>query len=338
MGADTGALTEKAEKAKTLFPIDLAFADYDRTRPLIDGRVKPKGIALKTNTSWIGDFCVRPVYEEYDAAEMSLSWYLMARVRGEPVVALPVFPLRMPVFAYVFVHKDSPYTKPSDLKGKRVASILYRITVNLWLRGMFQEHYGLAPQDVSWVSTGGNEGAGFEMPPGIKLTKEAGTTPEDLLEQGKVDAIFVPELPESFLNGTSNLRRLFPDAETEMSSYVNRTGILPITHTIVMKQELAEREPWVAESLFHAFCDAQRVCDEYWRANPKHLSFPGGPFFLERQRAVYGPRPYAQGLEPNRKVLETFVRYAHEQAYINRRPALEELFPKNTLTLVARQA
>ena len=132
-------------------PVTLAMADYDRTRPLIDGRVKPEGLALKTNTSWIGDFCIRPVYEDYDAAEMSLSWYVMARVRGEPVVALPVFPLRMPVLAYVFVREDSPYTQPKDLAGKRVATILYRITVNLWLRGMFQEHYGLAPEEVNWV-------------------------------------------------------------------------------------------------------------------------------------------------------------------------------------------
>jgi hypothetical protein len=150
-------------------PVTLAMADYDRTRPLIDGRVKAKGLAVQGNTSWIGDFCVRPVYEDYDAAEMSLSWYVMARVRGEPVVALPVFPLRMPVLAYVFVREDSPYTQPKDLAGKRVATILYRITVNLWLRGIFHEHYGLAPGDVSWVVTEGTEGAGFNMPSGIKL-------------------------------------------------------------------------------------------------------------------------------------------------------------------------
>ena len=73
-----------------LLPVNLAVADYDRTRPLIEGHVQPEGIALKVNTAWIGDFCVRPVYEEYDAAEFSLSWYVAARCRGEPVVALPI--------------------------------------------------------------------------------------------------------------------------------------------------------------------------------------------------------------------------------------------------------
>jgi 4,5-dihydroxyphthalate decarboxylase len=50
-------------------------------------------------------------------------------------------------------------------------------------------------------------------------------------------------------------------------------------------------------------------------------------FFLEQQRAAYGPKPYVHGIEPNRKVLETFVRYAHAQGYIPRRPTPEELFP-----------
>ena len=307
--------------------ITLAMADYDRTRPIIDGRVKAKGLSIQANTSWIGDFCVRPVYEEYDAAEMSLSWYVMARVRGEPVVALPVFPLRMPVFAYVFVRDDSPHTRPADLAGKRVATILYRITVNLWLRGIFREHYQLSPDQINWIVTVGEEGAGFKMPSGIKLDKVAGTSPEELLERGDVDAIFVPELPENFLEGTSRIRRLFPDAQSEMQTFVRRTGILPITHTIVMKEALAKNEPEVAKSLTRAFVDAQNVCDNYWRANPKHLSLPDGVFFLEQQRAVHGSTPYVHGIEPNRKVLETFVRYAHEQGYIDRLPTLEELFP-----------
>ena len=327
MSANVNEVLERTTRRADLVPVTLAMADYDRTRPLIDGRVKAKGLAIQANTSWIGDFCVRPVYEEYDAAEMSLSWYVMARTRGEPVVALPVFPLRMPVLAYVFVRDDSPYIKPKDLKGKRVATILYRITVNLWLRGIFQEHYGLAPDDVSWVVTVGEEGAGLNMPSGIQLTKTAGATPAELLERGEVDAIFVPEIPEGFVEGKLKIRRLFPDPQAEMQSFVRRTGQLPITHTVVMKQALAEREPWIARSLTQAFIDAQNVCDDYWAQNPKHLSCPDGVFFFEQQRAAYGTKPYVQGIEPNRKVLETFVRYCYEQGYIPRIPTLDELFP-----------
>ena len=81
---DSGSVVvERETQAKTgLYPINLALSDYDRTRPLIDGRVKPAGIALKVDTAPISEFCREPVYEKYDFAEMSFSWYLMARDRG----------------------------------------------------------------------------------------------------------------------------------------------------------------------------------------------------------------------------------------------------------------
>src|SRR5947209_6413819 len=123
-----------------LRPIEIAFADYDRTRPLTDGRVTAKGIELRATNKWVGDFCTRPVYEEFDAAEMSLSWYVAARDRGEPCIAIPIFPLRDPILAFVYTRTDSPITKPSDLIGKRIGLEGYRFTISLVLRGIFKDH------------------------------------------------------------------------------------------------------------------------------------------------------------------------------------------------------
>jgi len=315
-----------------LYPIEIAFADYDRTRPMIDGRVRPKGIALKANTAWIGDFCTRPVYEDYDAAEMSFSWYVAARDRGEPVIALPIFPLRMAVWAYVFVRADSPIVKPSDLIGKKIGSQGYRYTVNLWLRGLFKEHYGFSPDQATWV-TGETEGAGYVVPKGIKVEIKKGSTAEENLKSGEVDAIWCTSVPQQFLNGEGWIRRLFPDTQGEMQRFVRRTGIMPITHTLVMKQQLAEREPWIAESLYHAFVEAQRQADAICQSDPKLLSLLDSVFVLEQQRAAYGSSPYAHGIGPNRKIVETFVRYAHDQGYISRQIPIEELFVPNTLGL-----
>ncbi|MCC6472878.1 MAG: ABC transporter substrate-binding protein [Burkholderiales bacterium] len=323
----------RPETARGLFPIDMAVGDYDRLRPLIDARVKPEGVALNVNTAWIGDFCDQPVYEVYDAAEFSLSWYVAARCRGEPVIALPVFPLRMPVLAYVFCRTDASFTSPRDLAGKRIGAPGYRYTVNLWLRGIFNEHYGLSPGQVTWV-TGAPEGAGFVPPPGIRVELRPGSRPHEMLQRGEVDAIFVPSVPQAFIDGEPWIRRLFRDARSEMRSQVCRTGVMPITHTVVMKQSLYEREPWLAPSLTRAFMESQRVCDEHFRADPKHLGFSEAIFFFEEQRALYGHSAWGHGLTPaNRRVVETFVRYAHEQGYIERRPPIEDLFAPNTLGL-----
>jgi 4,5-dihydroxyphthalate decarboxylase len=329
---DQVVITRPAPSRQGLFPLQVVLADYDRTRRIIDGRVKADGIDLKVTDLYAGDFCMMPIYEQYDVAEMSFSWYVMARSRGEPVMALPIFPLRMPVLAYILVNRDSPYHEPKDLIGKRIGASHYRLTVNLWLRGILRDHYGLSPEQATWVTCETVEGAGFVIPPNIKHVVSQGSTAEQLLESGEVDAIFVPVLPQSFVEGRK-FRRLFRDAQSEMHNYRSRTGIIPTTHTIVIKQSLSEREPWIAESLFHAFNEAQRQCDAYWLADEKHLSMTDAVFYLEQERAAYGINTWVNGVEPNRHVIETFVRYAHEQGYTSRRLSVEELFPANTLSL-----
>jgi 4,5-dihydroxyphthalate decarboxylase len=318
-------LERDTARAQGLYPLDIAFADYDRHRPLVDGRVKAKGLALKTNTAWIGDFCTRPVYEDYDAAEMSFSWYVAARDRGEPCIALPVFPLRMAVWAYLFVRADSNITKPSDLIGKRIGAQGYRYTVNLWLRGIFKEHYGFAPEQATWV-TNETEGAGYVIPKNVKVEIRKDKSPEEKLKGGDVDAIWCTSVTPAFQNGEKWVRRLFPDTQGEMQRFVKRTDVMPTTHTLVMKKELAEREPWIAQSLFHAFVDAQKAADEMLQDDPKRYSYLDSVFIQEQQNAAYGASPYQHGLKANRKIVETFVRYAHDQGYISRRIPVEELF------------
>ncbi|HXS42629.1 MAG TPA: hypothetical protein VN766_20705 [Stellaceae bacterium] len=331
---DNGPVIVERERVRAsgLYPIDIAFADYDRTRPLIDGRVKPEGIALKANTSWIGDFCTRPVYEDYDAAEMSFSWYVAARDRGEPCIAIPIFPLRMAVWAYVFVRADSNITKPSDLIGKRIGAQGYRYTVNLWLRGIFKEHYGFAPEQATWV-TNEPEGAGYIVPKNVKVEIRKEKSPEQKLKDGEVDAIWCTSVTPAFENGETWVRRLFPDCQGEMQRFVKRTGIMPITHTLVLKKQLAEREPWIAENLFRVFVDAQKTADEVLQDDPKRFSYLDSVFIQEQQKAAYGANPYQHGLKANRKIVETFVRYAHDQGYISRRIPVEELFVPGTLDL-----
>lgn len=321
-----------ASRPVGLYPIDIAFADYDRTRPLIDGRVKAKGIELKAINQWVGDFCTRPVYEEYDAAEMSLSWYVAARDRGEPCIAIPIFPLRDPILAYVYARTDSPINKPSDLIGKRIGVEGYRYTINLWLRGLLKDHYGLAPEQVTWV-TGEPEGNGYVAPAGIKIELRKGKTAPQKLRDGDVDAIFCPRVSKEFQNREGWIRRLFPDCQAEGQRFAKRLGYVPVSHTIVMKQELAEREPWIAVSLYNAFIDAQKSADECCQIE-KMVSYVDSMFLLEQQQAAYGPNPYEHGLGPtNRKIMETFVRYAHEQGYISRQVPVDELFVPATFNL-----
>jgi 4,5-dihydroxyphthalate decarboxylase len=313
------------EHSPDLLPLSIAFSDYDRTRPLVDGRIVPHGISPSYMLDDIAQFCVRPVYEEFDVAEMSFSWYCAARDRGEPVIALPVFPLRMPVHAYMFCRTDAPYTNPRELRGKRIGVIGYRFTVNLWLRGIVQDHYGVRPEEMKWISTLANEGAGFVYPDGLDITVIPDADPQTMLLDGTVDAVFSPVILPGISSGDPRLRRLFPDSRGELAAYYAKTNILPITHTVVVSEALLAREPWIAERLLTAFREAQQVCDDAY-LEPKYLSTFDAVLNLEEQRRDFGPIQYVHGLKRNRHIVETFVRYAHEQGYIKKPLDVDTLF------------
>ena len=331
--ADPGT-TGSADREPSGLRVSLAIADYDRTRPLLDGRVKPRGIDLVSTTASIPEFCLVPVYEQYDLAEMSLSWYLMAHCRAEPVVALPVFPLRMPVHAYMYCRADAPYTHPLELAGKRIGTKRYRSTINVWLRGILQEYHGLRPHDFRWF-TPAEEGAGFVVPDGVSVTLRPGdmSDMEELLFRGEIDALFTPVLPEAVMRGDPRIRRLYPDCRAVSRAYSRQTGFLPITHTVVMNKRLWEREPWIAEEMTRAIAEAQRQCLAFSRADPKHSTSCETVYTQEEERAIYGDDPWAHGVAANRAALEVFIRYAHEQGYIPRRPAVESIFAPNTLSI-----
>jgi 4,5-dihydroxyphthalate decarboxylase len=329
---DLAALTSLKDNTTRPLPLRLAIADYDRNRPLTNGTVQPEGIKLTTASPEIAAFCNGPVYEQFDVAEMSFSLFVAAKARGDKVIALPIFPLRMAVLAYVFCRDDAPYKHPSELIGKRIASIGYRYTVNLWLRGMFKDHYGLAPEQVTWV-TGQQENAGFVMPKGIDVRVKEGRSPGDLLLSGEADAIIGPEAPDEFLKGDKRIRRLFPDARQEGVDFFRKTGIFPTTHIVAMSEASYRARPWVAEPLVKAFTEAQRQTDAFIYANAKHSILPDAVFYLEEERRLWGDNPWPHGLKANRHTVETFVRYAHEQGYINRRLTVEEMFAETTLHL-----
>jgi 4,5-dihydroxyphthalate decarboxylase len=313
------------EQHTNVLPLRIAFSDYDRTRPMVDGRVVPEGTAPAYTLDDIAQFCTRPVYEEFDVAEMSFSWYCAARDRGEPVIALPIFPLRMPVLAYMYCRADAPFQSPADLRGKKIGVLGYRLTVMLWLRGIIEDHFGVRPEEMSWVSTFATEGAGYVYPAGLDVTVAPDADLEKLLLDGTVDAVFAPTTLRGIARGDKRLRRLFPDSRAALADYYEKTNILPITHTVCVSEALIERAPWVADSMLAAFRQAQQICDESY-LEPKFLSGFDQVLSLEEGRHTFGETQYVHGLKRNRHIVETFVRYAHKQNYIKTLPDIDSLF------------
>ena len=304
--------------------LTLMLADYHRTRPLLAGEVSVSGINLQPRPAVPGEACMRPVYEEFDIAEMSLSWYTMARCRGEPVIALPVFPMRMFIHPYIFCSSASNIHGPEELKGKTVGMDQYRLTVGLWARGILKEFYGVRPEEMLWA-TSEPEGAGFEPPKDVRLTVREQSV-ESLLLKGEIDALIAPNVPASFRAGDPRIRRLFENCRTQITEYFHKTKIFPITHTVVLRESLVTEHPWIVGSLVNAFVEAEKACRKSYEY-PKRLALPSAVLIVEEEEEAFGEEPFQHGLTPqNQVVLEKFLQYAEEQGYISRRPKLSNLF------------
>ena len=308
--------------------LTLACGRYDRTQALIDGRVRPEGIetlnylALKPGeTFW------RQLNNlEFDASEMSLSSYTILRSEGdERFIAIPVFPSRVFRHSAVYLREDSPVAKPEQLKGKRVGVGDYQMTAAVWVRGFLQHEYGVRPEDISWVV--GKPIRAIKPPEGIRLEVLSGEkTLETMLQQGEIDALVSVMLPRKLGNG---VRRLFGDFRSVEADYYRRTRIFPIMHTLALKRTVYERHPWLAVSLYKAFCKARDLA-QHWLYDTDALpvTLPWVIDEVEKSRDVR----WDYSVEGSRPTLEALVRYLDEQKLTRRPMRVEELFAPNVST------
>ena len=320
--------------------ITLGCWNYDRTRALMEGSVQPDGIDLNYLSMPVEETFFRMLrYREFEAAELSLSSYSVSASRPErPFIAIPVFPSRFFRHNSIYINAKSGIREPKDLIGKRVGVPEYQMTAPVWIRGILSEHYGVPVDSVTYLS-GGEEEPGrdekikLDLPPNIKLQPIGPTqTLTRMLADGEIDALYTARMPSSFHTSGGAVRRLFPNFVEVEKEYFRKTRIFPIMHTIAIRRDVYEANRWVAQSLYKAFAEAQRqnYRDLYETAALK-ASLPWLTAHVEEARDLMGQDYWPYGFEQNRKTLETFLRYHHEQGLSKRRLEPEELFAPETL-------
>ena len=114
-------------------------------------------------------------------------------------------------------------------------------------------------------------------------------------------------------------------------AYYRTTKIFPIMHTVVIRRELYEKYRWIAQSLLKAFTQAQKKTYEYLATSMALTTMlPWQSAHVEEARALLGEDWWPYGVEPNRHVLETFLRHHHAQGLSARLLTPEELFHPST--------
>jgi 4,5-dihydroxyphthalate decarboxylase len=321
--------------------LTLACWDYDRTRALQEGTVQVEGVDLTYLPLRVEETFWRMLrYGEFDAAELSMGSYLMAREKGFPkLIAIPAFPSRAFRHSCIYINTGSGIKEPKDMAGKRVGVPEYQITMAIWARGILQHEYGVKPEQMKWF-TGGEEHPGREDKVKHHLPKTIDIRPigsdetlSAMLERGDIDAMISAHMPSPFVRRSPKVARLIPDFPRVEKDYYRRTKIFPIMHTVALREEFYEKHPWVAQSLYKALAESKRICQEsMYEFSALKYMLAWSIAEMEEERELFGAGelwPY--GLEANRHVLQTLVQYAHEQGLIKTRLDLKSLFAPNTL-------
>jgi 4,5-dihydroxyphthalate decarboxylase len=235
------------------------------------------------------------------------------------------------------VHEGSGIEKPADLRGKVVGTPEWQLTANVWIRGTLADHYGV-PVDSVEYRTGGQETPGRIEKAAVDLGERIRIQPipgdktlAAMLADGEIDAFQGPRVPSSFVPG-GNVRRLFPDAVAAEKQYFADTGIFPIMHVVVVRRDVYEQHRWVAQSLTKALGLAKKkAAAELYDSSALRFMLPWLIPGLEEARALLGEDYWSYGLDANRHVLETFLRYHHDQGLSRRQYAPADLFAPESL-------
>ncbi|HWC82976.1 MAG TPA: 4,5-dihydroxyphthalate decarboxylase [Pseudonocardiaceae bacterium] len=325
--------------------LDIGVFNYDSTRALFDGAVGFSGlnVTLHTGATLPEIFAKTLRGNEYDIGELGLTFHLRGLAAGSDLVALPVFTARVFRHSCVWVNADSGITGPKDLVDRTIGEFgVYGQDSGVWAKGVLMDEYGFEPARNRWVIGGLDRPAapfeftGHPHPADVEVT----ATPEgrslgEMLAAGEIDALFTANIPQVVLDGATNIRPLFPDAEDVERDYYRRTGIFPIMHTVVAPRGLLAAHPGLARTVYNGFLAAKEFTADRYRAARRlygvTILMPWMRGLLERDQELLGADWWPYGIEANRTTLETFLRYHHEQGLSSTRPTIEEVFAEELL-------
>jgi len=315
--------------------LNLACLDYDRVRPLMDGRVVPGGIDLNILPMRPRETFPRMLERaEFEASELSLASFTILKGKGDTrFVSIPVPLSKLFRHSCIYIRKGAGIHSPADLKGKRVGTTQYGSTEVVFMKGLLSDEYGVWAEDLHWFM-GGLEAAvqnpllPLNLPAKFKLEMlTSGVTLEDMMARGELDALFSIYLPPSFLRGDQHIERLFPEYKKAEQAYYKKTGIFPIMHTVVLRRDIHEANPWAARNLFAAFEAAKDLAIEgLYDTDALHLTLPFLLDHIEENWRTFGEDFWAYGYEANKATLSALGRWVHDQGLSPRVVEAQEIF------------
>jgi 4,5-dihydroxyphthalate decarboxylase len=305
---------------------------YDRSQPLIDGRVKARDIDLEVHVNSNDRSRQRDGREgKFDIAEFFTGIYMAdLEQRTLGLTAIPIFVKRMFRHSYMYVNKRAGIRGPKDLEGRRVGLQTWFTTTALWGRGILEEEYGVDLRSITWIANWAETVGHWQQPPWLKLEiASQGAKLHDLLIAGEIDAAITTETWAPF--GHADIGFLIPNYPEEERKYYVRTGFFPIQHTLLIKTSVLDKNPWVAMSLFDAWQDAKQECYRWLDRQRVHMTGLWYRSLWEEEHSIAGADPYVWGFKKTRAEVDKMLEYTFRQGLVSRQFEPEDMFHPTTL-------
>ena len=186
-----------------------------------------------------------------------------------------------------------------------------------------QHEYGLSPEEIEWFVSSKDSSAKAAgkvskqeslVPKGLSVSKgPEGKDESDMLESGDVDALFHAAEPRAYIEGHPKVGRLFPDFRKTERAYFKKTGIFPIMHAVAIRNILVEKHPWLPEAVFDAYSQSKSMAIAGMHKRAFFKTLPWYAQEMEATQDLMGENYHLYGIGPNRKTLDTLLRYSYEQ-------------------------
>ncbi|TPW73164.1 4,5-dihydroxyphthalate decarboxylase [Schumannella sp. 10F1B-5-1] len=301
---------------------------YEHTRAVFDGEIPIAGVdPVFTTSALISDVFEQMARGELDVAEYGLTYFLRSwDTEASPYLALPIFPNRNFRHEALFVSERSGIRRPEDLAGRTIGEFaLWGSDPGVWMKGLLADEYGVTPDQCRWMIGGTDHPVpAFDwipqpVPEGVQVEHAPdGATLADLLESGEIDALLSVDVPQRLLDGSpTGIRRLWPDYPEVERDYHARTGIFPMMHVVAIRKELVAEYPELPRALYDAYLAAKDATEAWYldQASKQHMGVitPWFSAHFAENRRIFGDDWWPYGVERNRKAVDTFLRYHHEQ-------------------------
>src|SRR5436190_17270845 len=194
---------------------------------------------------------------EFDICEMAPTTYLIARARGAPYIALPIFVMRRFHHGGFVVRPDANIKVPKDLEGKQVGVRAYSVTTGVWTRGIFVNEYGVDSSKVTWVVDDEEHVTTLKLPANV-IHAPPGQSLASMMASGELQAGFTgpagigragaptANLDKGAQAGTDVYPELIENFAAAEADWFKRTGIYPIHGLITVKTDVLNKYPHVA--------------------------------------------------------------------------------------------